>query len=44
MTAHPEIVVVFRMPNEMDFCQVQIVLAPYSHSTYLGMTEAGWWR
>jgi 5-hydroxyisourate hydrolase len=44
MTAHPEIVVVFRMPNEMDSCQVQVVLAPYSHSTYLGMTEAGWSR
>lgn len=44
MTAHPEIVVVFRMPNEMDSCQVQVVLAPYSHFTYLGMTEAGWSR
>lgn len=44
MTAYPEIVVIFRMPIELDSCQVQVVLAAYSHSTYLGITEAGWSR
>jgi 5-hydroxyisourate hydrolase len=44
MTAYPEVVVIFRMPTEMHACQVQVVLAPYSHSTYLGITEAGWSR
>jgi 5-hydroxyisourate hydrolase len=44
MTAYPEVVVIFRMPTELHACQVQVVLAPYSHSTYLGITEAGWSR
>jgi 5-hydroxyisourate hydrolase len=43
-TAYPEVVVIFRMPTEMHACLVQVVLAPYSHSTYLGITEAGWSR
>lgn len=43
-TAYPEVVVIFRMPTELHACQVQVVLAPYSHSTYLGITEAGWSR
>jgi 5-hydroxyisourate hydrolase len=40
-TAYPEVVVIFRMPTELYTCQVQVTLAPYSHSTYLGITEAG---
>jgi 5-hydroxyisourate hydrolase len=40
MTAYPEVVVIFRMPTELHACQVQVVLAPYSHSTYLGITQA----
>jgi 5-hydroxyisourate hydrolase len=44
ITAYPEVVVIFRMPTELHACQVKIVLAPYSHSTYLGITEAGWSR
>jgi 5-hydroxyisourate hydrolase len=44
ITAYPEVAVIFRMPSDMHACQVQVVLAPYSHSTYLGITEAGWSR
>jgi 5-hydroxyisourate hydrolase len=44
MTAYPEVVVTFRMPSKVDTCQVQVVLTPYSHSTYLGITGTGWSR
>jgi 5-hydroxyisourate hydrolase len=43
-TAYPQVVVIFRMPTELYACKVKVVLAPYSHSTYLGITEAGWSR
>jgi 5-hydroxyisourate hydrolase len=39
-TAYPEIVVIFRIQDEyLDF-QAQIILAPYSYSTYFGSAGA----
>lgn len=32
--AYPEITVVFRVEGDDDPCSVQIILAPYSYSTY----------
>jgi 5-hydroxyisourate hydrolase len=35
-TAYPEVLVVFRIQNESDICQVQVTLSPYSYSTHFG--------
>jgi 5-hydroxyisourate hydrolase len=37
--AYPEVVVVFRMPDESRTFQVQIVLSPYSYSTFFGTLD-----
>ncbi|WP_066368539.1 hydroxyisourate hydrolase [Herbidospora mongoliensis] len=34
--AYPEIAVMFRILDEADSYQIQVVLAPHSHSTYFG--------
>jgi 5-hydroxyisourate hydrolase len=39
-TAYPEVVVIFRMRNESDGCQVQVALSPYSYSAYFGSFTA----
>jgi 5-hydroxyisourate hydrolase len=33
-TAYPEVPVIFRVPNELHGCRVQVVLSPYCYSTY----------
>ena len=38
-TAYPEVVVIFRMPDESHTFQVQVTLSPYSYSTYFGTVE-----
>lgn len=35
-TAYPEVLVVFRMQQESDVCQVLVTLSPYSYSTHFG--------
>jgi 5-hydroxyisourate hydrolase len=35
-TAYPEVVVIFRMPDESSSFQVHVTLSPYSYSTYCG--------
>jgi 5-hydroxyisourate hydrolase len=39
VAAYPEVVVIFRMPNEAPIFQVQVTLAPYSYSTYFGIRD-----
>jgi 5-hydroxyisourate hydrolase len=39
ITAYPEVIVIFRMPNQSRAFQVQVTLSPYSYSTYFGTTE-----
>jgi 5-hydroxyisourate hydrolase len=34
--AYPEIAVLFRVQDEADSCQIQVLLAPYSYSMYFG--------
>lgn len=38
-TAYPEVVVVFRMWDESDSCQVKVTLSPHSYSAYLGAMD-----
>jgi 5-hydroxyisourate hydrolase len=38
-TAYPEVVVVFRMRDESDSCQVKVTLSPHSYSAYLGALD-----
>jgi len=42
-TAYPEVVVIFRMPDESRTFQIRIMLSPYSYSAFVGTidTEAG---
>lgn len=42
-TAYPEVVVIFRTPDEYRTFQVQVMLSPYSYSTFFGTldTQAG---
>lgn len=35
-TAYPEVVIIFRMPSEPRALQVQVMLSPYSYSTFFG--------
>lgn len=35
-TAYPEVVVVFRMPDESRTFEVRVMLSPYSYSTFFG--------
>lgn len=35
-SAYPEVVVIFRLQDEYDVFQVQVVMAPYSYSAYFG--------
>jgi 5-hydroxyisourate hydrolase len=37
--AYPEVAVVFRMEPESRAFQVQVILAPYSYSTYFGSVD-----
>jgi 5-hydroxyisourate hydrolase len=39
-TAYPEVVVVFRMRDESDSCQVKVTLSPHSYSAYLGAMDS----
>lgn len=39
VSAYPEVIVVFRMEDEMHAFQVQVTLAPYSYSTYFGKLD-----
>ncbi|SCG63970.1 hydroxyisourate hydrolase [Micromonospora humi] len=34
--AYPEVAVVFRVQDETDTCQIQVLLAPYSYSMFFG--------
>jgi 5-hydroxyisourate hydrolase len=34
MAISPEIVIIFRMPSEFDTFRVELMLSPYSYSTY----------
>lgn len=38
-TAYPEVIIMFRMVNEADNCQVQVTICPYSYSTYFGSID-----
>jgi 5-hydroxyisourate hydrolase len=42
-TAYPEVVVIFRMPDEPRTFQVRVMISPYSYSVFFGNldTEAG---
>jgi 5-hydroxyisourate hydrolase len=35
-SAYPEVVVIFRMPDESYALQVQVTLSPYAYTTYCG--------
>lgn len=35
-SAYPEVVVIFRMPDESHGYQVKVTLSPYSYTTYCG--------
>jgi 5-hydroxyisourate hydrolase len=37
--AYPEVAVIFRMEPETHSFQVQVILAPYSYSTYFGTLD-----
>jgi 5-hydroxyisourate hydrolase len=37
--AYPEVVVVFRVRDESDSCQVKVTLSPHSYSAYLGALD-----
>lgn len=39
-TAYPEVVIVFRMQDDADFCRVHLMLSPYSYSTYVSSVPA----
>jgi 5-hydroxyisourate hydrolase len=41
--AYPEVVVIFRMLDESLTFQVQVMLAPYSYSTYFGTLDGPQW-
>lgn len=34
--AYPEVIVLFRMQDETENCQIQVLLAPYSYSMFFG--------
>ncbi|GLW33565.1 hydroxyisourate hydrolase [Actinoplanes regularis] len=34
--AYPEVAVLFRVQDEADTCQIQVLLAPFSYSMYFG--------
>jgi 5-hydroxyisourate hydrolase len=36
VTAYPEVIVVFRVLDQLHAFQVQVNLSPYSYSTYFG--------
>jgi 5-hydroxyisourate hydrolase len=38
-TAYPEVVVVFRMRDEFDGCEVKVTLSPHSYSAYFGVMD-----
>jgi 5-hydroxyisourate hydrolase len=38
-SAYPEVAVVFRLKDEYETFQVQLLLAPYSYSAYFGTAE-----
>ena len=42
-TAYPEVVVIFRVPDESRTFDVRVMLSPYSYSTFFGTldTQAG---
>ena len=37
--ACPSVVVIFKMRNELDSCQVRVTLCPHSYSAYLGAMD-----
>jgi 5-hydroxyisourate hydrolase len=39
-TAYPEVVVIFRILDELHTFQVQVNLSPYSYSTYFGTVNS----
>lgn len=39
--AYPEVTVLFRVQDESRAFQVQVMLAPYSYSTYFGTQDGG---
>jgi 5-hydroxyisourate hydrolase len=42
-TAYPEVSVIFRTEDQYAAFQVQVILAPYSYSTYFGTTGGSVW-
>jgi 5-hydroxyisourate hydrolase len=42
--AYPEVMAVFRMPDESCAFHVQVTLAPYSYSTYFGTVDDHHWK
>lgn len=42
-TAYPEVVVIFRVPDESRTLEIRVMLSPYSYSTFFGTrdTQAG---
>jgi 5-hydroxyisourate hydrolase len=38
-TAYPAVVVVFRVRDEYDSCQLKVMLSPHSYSAYLGIMD-----
>jgi 5-hydroxyisourate hydrolase len=38
-TAYPEIIIVFRIPDETRSYQIQVLLSPNSYSTYFGAVD-----
>jgi 5-hydroxyisourate hydrolase len=38
-TAYPEVIVVFRLRDESDSCQIKVTLSPHSYSAYLGAMD-----
>jgi 5-hydroxyisourate hydrolase len=43
-SAYPEVLVVFRVRDESDSCQVKVTLSPHSYSAYLGALDGEPWR
>jgi 5-hydroxyisourate hydrolase len=40
IAAYPEVIVIFRMLDEPQVFQVQVMLAPYSYSTFFGKLDS----
>lgn len=40
VTAYPEVVIIFRILDELNTLQVQVNLSPYSYSTYFGTVSS----